>query len=207
MLHCPACIRSSIRTLLSDISYINSQSTSSPPHSLPTRRIHRHATCFPRAYTAQASLARHVPGPAPALGLQNLQGPSREGLQGSFYRTHEVDKLSLNKSLREKGPQTQDRRKALSDDDEPYRKSHLRLELRWLKDPMKLADHTVKLLRDDDFLKALELVRLASKDLECTVSWNHLIDYEMSKARVTEAVKLYNEVSLCPVHCSAYAQV
>lgn len=72
---------------------------------------------------------------------------------------------------------------------------------------MKLADHTVKLLRDDDFLKALELVRLASKDLECTVSWNHLIDYEMSKARVTEAVKLYNEVSLCPVHCSAYAQV
>ena len=83
---------------------------------------------------------------------------------------------------------------------------HLKLELRWLKDPVKLADHTVKLLRDDDFLKALELVRLASKDVECTVSWNHLIDYEMSKARVTEAVKLYNEVSSCPVHRSTYAE-
>ena len=71
---------------------------------------------------------------------------------------------------------------------------------------MKLADHTVKLLRDDDFLKALELVRLASKDVECTVSWNHLIDYEMSKARVTEAVKLYNEVSSYPVHSSVYAE-
>ena len=141
------------------------------------------------------------------MGLQNLQGPSREELQGPFYRTHEVDKLSLNKSLREKGPQTQDRRKALSDDDGLYRKSLLKFELRWLKDPVKLADHTVKLLRDDVFLKALELVRLASKDVECTVSWNHLIDYEMSKARVTEAVKLYNEVSLCPVHRSAYAEV
>ena len=94
----------------------------------------------------------------------------------------------------------------MSDDDESYNKSHLRLELRWLKDPVKLADRTVKLLRDDDFLKALELVRLASKDVECTVSWNHLIDYEMSKARVTEAVKLYNEVSSCPVHRSAYAE-
>ena len=69
-----------------------------------------------------------------------------------------------------------------------------------------MADHTVKLLRDDDFLKALELVRLASKDVECTVSWNHLIDYEMSKARVAEAVKLYNEVGLCSVHRSTYAE-
>ena len=207
MLHCPACIRSCIRTVFSDISYINSLSTSSSPQSLPTRRIGRRATCLRRGYTAQASQARHVPGPAPAFGLQHLNGRPHERLQGSFYRTHEVDKLSLNKSLREKGPQTQDRRRALSDDVEPYKKLHLKLELRWLKDPVKLADHTVKLLRDDDFLKALELVRLASKDVECTVSWNHLIDYEMSKARVTEAVKLYNEVSSCPVHHPTYAEV
>ena len=206
MLYCPACIRSCIRTVFSDISYINSLSTSSSPHSLPTRPVDRRAKCLRRAYTAQASLSRHVPGPAPALGLQNLQGRPRERLQGSFYRTHEVDKFSLDKSLSEKGPQTQDKRKAWSDDDEPHRKSHLKLELRWLKDPVKLADHTVKLLRDDDFLKALDLGRLASNDVECTVSWNHLIDYEMSKARVTEAVKLYNEVGLCPVHRSAYAE-
>ena len=206
MLHCPACIRSCIRTVFSDISYINSLSTSSSPQTLPIRRIGRRATCLRRGYTAQASQARHVPGPPPAFGLQHLNGRPHERLQGSFYRTHEVDKLSLNKSLREKGPQTQDRRRGLSDDDEPYKKLHLKLELRWLKDPVKLADHTVKLLRDDDFLKALELVRLASKDVECTVSWNHLIDYEMSKARVTEAVKLYNEVSSCPVHRSTYAE-
>ena len=87
-----------------------------------------------------------------------------------------------------------------------YKKSNLELELRWLKDPVRLADHTVKLLRQDDFAKALEIVRLASKDVECTVSWNHLIDYEMSKARVSMAVKLYNEVSSCLVHYSMYIE-
>lgn len=83
---------------------------------------------------------------------------------------------------------------------EAYKRSNLELELRWLKDPVKLADHTVKLLREDDSQKALAIVRLASKDVECTVSWNHLIDYEMSKARVANALKLYNEVSSYLVH-------
>lgn len=78
---------------------------------------------------------------------------------------------------------------------EAYKRSNLELEVRWLKDPVKLAEHTVKLLREDDPQKALAIVRLASKDVECTVSWNHLIDYEMSKARVANALKLYNDVS------------
>lgn len=77
---------------------------------------------------------------------------------------------------------------------EPYDKLNLQLEVRWLKDPVKLADHTVKLLREDDFRKALEIVRMASKYVQCTVSWNHLIDYEMSKARVADALKWYNEM-------------
>lgn len=88
----------------------------------------------------------------------------------------------------------------------PYKKSDLEREVRWLKDPVKLADHAVKLLQEDDFEKALEIVRLASKDVECTVSWNHLIDYEMSTARVANAVRLYNEVSSHLVHHSAYIE-
>ena len=86
----------------------------------------------------------------------------------------------------------------------PYSKLNLALEIRWLKDPARLADHTVQLLRGDDHLKALELVSLASKDMKCTVSWNHLIDYEMSKARVSSAIKLYNEVSSSPLRLRAY---
>ena len=84
---------------------------------------------------------------------------------------------------------------------ETYKKrSDLRLELRWLKDPLKLADYTVNLLRQDHLEKALDVVRLASKDVECTVSWNHLIDYEMSKARVADALKLFNEASSHLIH-------
>ena len=84
--------------------------------------------------------------------------------------------------------------------------SSLRIEVRWLKDPVKLANPTVKLLQGDDFEKALDIVRLASKNVECAVSWNHLIDYEMSKARVSNAVKLYNEASSYYVHRSASIQ-
>ena len=73
-------------------------------------------------------------------------------------------------------------------------KASLEQEIRWLKDPLKLGDYTVKLLRQDDVGKALGLVRLASKDIACTVSWNHLIDYFMSKGKVADATKLYNEV-------------
>ena len=76
----------------------------------------------------------------------------------------------------------------------PFEKKSLKEELRWLRDPLKLAERVVALLRKDEFQKALELVRLASKDIQCTVSWNHLVDYEMSKGRVTNASKIYNEV-------------
>lgn len=75
-----------------------------------------------------------------------------------------------------------------------FKTPHLQTELRYLKDPLKLADHVVTLLRQDEYPKALELVRMSSKDAACTVSWNHLIDYEMSKDNVTKAMSLYHDV-------------
>lgn len=84
-------------------------------------------------------------------------------------------------------------------EDEPFSLSNLGREVRWLKDPLKLGDHIVKLLRQNDAQKALEIVRLASKNAECTVSWNYMIDYHMSKGDVKGAVKLYNEVRPCSV--------
>ncbi|KAL8995458.1 MAG: hypothetical protein Q9169_004799 [Polycauliona sp. 2 TL-2023] len=67
-------------------------------------------------------------------------------------------------------------------------------ELIYLQDPVKLAENTIALLREDDNQKALELTRRASKQLPCTVSWNHLVDYEMSKGRIKKAVTIYNEM-------------
>ena len=77
-----------------------------------------------------------------------------------------------------------------------YKKTQLEKELVYLKDPVKLADHTVGLLRQSNPQKALEIVRLGSKRMQCTVSWNHVIDYEMSTGRVNNAMKLYNEVRM-----------
>ena len=75
----------------------------------------------------------------------------------------------------------------------------VRKELQFLKDPLVLAVQVRKYLREDEFEKTLALVRAASKDVQCTVSWNHLIDYEMSKGRMNAAIKTYNEVRSSPV--------
>lgn len=67
-------------------------------------------------------------------------------------------------------------------------------ELLYLGDPRKLADYIHSLLCKDQNQKAYELVKMSSKRVPCTVSWNHLIDFEMSQGRVGNACKLYNEV-------------
>lgn len=90
--------------------------------------------------------------------------------------------------------QAHSRRNEFVGKDQEFKRTELEQELRYLKDPVKLADHTVSLLRQDDHDKALEIVRMGSKRMACTVSWNHLVDYEMSKGRVNRATKLYNEV-------------
>lgn len=77
---------------------------------------------------------------------------------------------------------------------EVFTQSSLEKELQYLKDPRKLADHIHNLLGKDQYLKAYELVKMSSKDLPCTVSWNHLIDYEMSQGRAGNASKIYNDV-------------
>ncbi len=77
-----------------------------------------------------------------------------------------------------------------------FQRTNLEQELRYLKDPLKLADHIRGILRHDEDKKALEIVRAASRDVQCTVSWNHLMDYQMSKGRVNASLKMYNEVCL-----------
>lgn len=71
--------------------------------------------------------------------------------------------------------------------------------LTYLKDPLKLADFVRKTLRNDDFDFALEIVRAASKDVQCTVSWNHLVDWQLSRGKMNAAIQTYNEVCFTPV--------
>ena len=174
MLHCNASIPNSIRTVSSHLCTTRLASTSSSSSS-SSSSLH---SC-PRQATRHPPWFRRRYATEASLARDTLDNGSALIPQIRTYRNRPSKSLT-------------------------YKKSHLGLELRWLKDPLKLADHTVSLLREDDVEKALEIVRLASKDVQCTVSWNHLIDYEMSKARVNNALKLYNEASDFLLYCYAY---
>ncbi|KAL8715084.1 MAG: hypothetical protein Q9220_001041 [cf. Caloplaca sp. 1 TL-2023] len=86
--------------------------------------------------------------------------------------------------------------KGIKDEDTKKKEKWLEVELAYLQDPLKLAENTISLLRKDDLEKALDMVRVASKQRQCIVSWNHIIDYQMSNGRYNLAVKVYNEVCL-----------
>ncbi|SMR47028.1 unnamed protein product [Zymoseptoria tritici ST99CH_3D1] len=70
----------------------------------------------------------------------------------------------------------------------------LQTELEFLKDPVKLAEHVHYTLRNEKPQKALDLCRLASRNMSCIVSWNHTIDWHMKRGRVNDAIKIYNEM-------------
>lgn len=72
-------------------------------------------------------------------------------------------------------------------------------ELSGLQDPYNLAERVKRGLERGEELKMEALVRLASKNMSCVVSWNHLISYRLSKKRVSEAMKTYNEVCAAPI--------
>lgn len=77
---------------------------------------------------------------------------------------------------------------------ERYTPTSLQKELRYLGDPRKLADYVLHLLQEGGDEKAYALIKMGSRKLPCTVSWNHLIDFEMSRGRVAIAYSLFNDV-------------
>jgi pentatricopeptide repeat protein len=70
----------------------------------------------------------------------------------------------------------------------------LRKQLQYLKDPLKLAEHVRRCLREGDASGTLAIVRFASKSVQCTVSWNHLIEWHLAQGKLRAALRLYNEV-------------
>jgi pentatricopeptide repeat protein len=73
-------------------------------------------------------------------------------------------------------------------------KKSLEIELRYLKDPLKLSEHVKYTLKCNKPEKALDLCRLASKEMSCVVSWNAVIDWMMRNKKINEAIKIYNEM-------------
>ena len=61
-------------------------------------------------------------------------------------------------------------------------------------DPLQLSESVLGKLRRDKFEEALALTEKNSAGLECTVAWNHLIDYQCKKGKMNSAIKTYNSM-------------
>jgi pentatricopeptide repeat protein len=70
-----------------------------------------------------------------------------------------------------------------------------RRELQHLHDPLEVAAFVKQELAKGKTKEMLQLVRMASHSMQVVVSWNHIIDHLMKKTSVSEALKVYNEVS------------
>lgn len=203
MLDCRACISRCIRTIFADVLH-GSPRLLFPQRSNRVLRNGRYPVSAQRRYHAavrvsQASHKQTVntwhrsqgaarrqsteasPAPEAWSGLPYYPPPSYDGTEKTSSKSL-VPCESHNVS--ERNDKALDRTK----------KKRLERELVWLQDPLKLAENTISLLKDNRSEKAIHIVRMASKKASCVVSWNHLIDYEMSKGSVQKAVKIYNEV-------------
>lgn len=72
---------------------------------------------------------------------------------------------------------------------------NLKLEIHYLSDPVKLAERVRQLVLSAPGLdKAVELVRVASRSMNCVVAWNRIINRLMETSQPTQALSLYNEM-------------
>jgi hypothetical protein len=67
-------------------------------------------------------------------------------------------------------------------------------ELRFLQDPLDLAQFVHAELKKDRVEEMKQLVRMASHSMPCVVSWNHIIDHYLASSKVGDALKVYNDV-------------
>ncbi|KAH6624454.1 hypothetical protein B0J18DRAFT_490447 [Chaetomium sp. MPI-SDFR-AT-0129] len=67
-------------------------------------------------------------------------------------------------------------------------------QLSLVSDPYHVAQHVNQFLDKNNFDMALTIARMASRDYQTEVSWNHLIDYQMKNGRLHAAVDLFNEM-------------
>ncbi|KAK0711547.1 hypothetical protein B0H67DRAFT_585655 [Lasiosphaeris hirsuta] len=142
------------------------------------------------------SCVRKTIGPTAAesrLLVQPLQGiNTQRSFSGESYTSPSLapgkEKVEPTPPVDKSDPTTLTPRRAK--DLEWVVKKHLQ----YLKDPLLIAEHILATLAKGKFEEALEVTRAASRDTAVSVSWNHLIDYQMKNQRLHAAVKLYNEM-------------
>jgi hypothetical protein len=171
MLTCYACMRRCLRTVIGDLPQI-----SSSPRSNLTSNAYG-GISFTRNYRSSSTTEKHKVGVRTG---SSDHGRRDGGNSGSNARQKWIESRGIRPASKKKTPFSTDK--------------ELSQQLRYLKDPLKLADYVRKTLQRDDFETAQKVVRAASSDIQCVVSWNHLVDWQLSKGSMNAAIKTYNEV-------------
>jgi pentatricopeptide repeat protein len=99
--------------------------------------------------------------------------------------------LERKKWIESRGVRPAGLRPADNDDESAYA---IRKHLQYLRDPLKLGEFVRETLRSGDYKTCLSVVRAGSKNMQCVVSWNHIIDHLLHQGRMNEAIRIYNEV-------------
>ncbi len=201
MFSCSTCFRRALTSLAADLPVRQTPSilplpTPSPRLSILPRRTH----------------SQHVTHTRSATTLRSLQkGHHRRILVKALTKTGPTapnarrNKALTTKVERRNGLARENNEKHLAVPD--YEK---KLEVQALKeapflvDPMRLADEVQRNLTNDNFNKAIALVRASEKQglkdgkpagsVNNTVSWNHLCDWCMARGDPKTALKTYNEM-------------
>ena len=182
MLDCPGCLQRCFRAVVYRSKPLNASRRQSSVFTPSGDQLHRFR---PHSTAVEPSQER---------GFITARQQARRVSKERWYPPQEENARILAHKHRAHGPKDT----TFSPDIQPSRSDlgerQLQSELAYLKDPLKLSDRIWNLLHQDDSEKAIALARMASSKLPCVVSWNHIIDWHMSKGKVNTAMKIYNEV-------------
>jgi len=176
MLPCPACMRRCLRTLIGDL----------PQRSISSRST-RVTSSFGRASSARTY----------ASFVANEKFSKDSSANSSIFTDVSSSTPNTRQEwLESRGVRPTWKERSRESSDLDPQTAH---DLRHLKDPLKLADYVRKKLQGGNFDVAQKIVRAASKDFQCVVSWNHLISWQLSNGSLNAALKTYNEVFALPL--------
>ena len=187
MLRCNACIRRTLSIVLDGAGRLQPQSQPAmtaarlSTRSLSYRRPLRRPVKYDNyaAAASQAPKSQAYPDDLPAPSADSISH-LKQGIEKTYkplWRIRNGQNKQHSKSI-----------------DIPPTEGEVQREIRWLRDPLKHADRVARLLGEDKYFMALALTREASGDLQCIVSWNHLVDFNMAKGDHKAALKTYHEV-------------
>ncbi|KAH8674016.1 hypothetical protein BX600DRAFT_456822 [Xylariales sp. PMI_506] len=144
----------------------------------------------------EASLA-YLKATAPLLVTRRAYSTPSVRANPSYATEAEVEEVGSRHALQKNSHSMKPHRESVSASSRAVSKSAewaAKKQLEYLTDPLFIAQQVERYLAKNRFDDAAILVRKASGSQKVTVSWNHLIDYQLKNHRLHAALKLYNEM-------------